>query len=641
MSDQFVACTFGGSGAATSPDGITWTARSMPSSANWQVISRNASVYCAIAVVSGTCATSPDGITWTAQSMPSSSNWRSIAWNGSVFCAVADTTIAATSPDGITWTAQTLPSSGTWISLAWNGTVFCAIAYGGTAAATSANGASWTSRTLPASANWREIAWNGSVFCAIAYGSANAATSPDGITWTLRTLPSSTNWVDIAWNGSVFCAISETGTTAATSPDGITWTRRTLAVSGCNSIAWNGSVFCAVAGTTNANTSPDGITWTARSMPSSGTWQGAIGTMPYLIGAALGSVGVSATSPTLDTGSNGVDVSSAAPILGITHLPTTEVECAAPAPILYAESLVGADVTVDIAAPATQVEIGWASVDLAAPAPTFDTTLLVGGVVTVTAVAATPLLLTDAINPAIITADMAALPPQLSAAIAAGNVIEAALLARAPALQAQALTGAVGALILGAATPIMAAAGYPAYIVMASVVASPPYLSATVVAALSANYRTWALNTRRGALTEYNAFEFNSYAVFNGKVVAAGPAGLVEIGLQSDDAGVPINSTVTTGQESFGSSEHKRVPRAYTSYSTDGDMRFSTITTEGGTRTYALDWNHLHGIQQRRVPVGKGPKSRFWQFSVTNVGGADFSLNDVLVMPTKLRRRVM
>jgi hypothetical protein len=41
------------------------------------------------------------------------------------------------------------------------------------------------------------------------------------------------------------------------------------------------------------------------------------------------------------------------------------------------------------------------------------------------------------------------------------------------------------------------------------------------------------------------------------------------------------------------------------------------------------------------VPVGKGPKSRFWAFSMANVDGADFSINDVLVMPTHLRRRVM
>jgi len=311
------------------------------------------------------------------------------------------------------------------------------------------------------------------------------------------------------------------------------------------------------------------------------------------------------------------------------------------APALYAYSVSSPVMTVDITAPAPQAELRWWSADLAAPVPTLSATSLTGEIITVTAVAATPILSADAINPAIITADMAALPPQLSAAIATGNVAAAALLARAPQVQAQVLTGEVGTATLSVATPVMAAAGYPAYTVTFAGAAPAPYLGATVSAVLSENYRTWVLNTRTGALTEYGTFAFNSYTVFNGKVIAAGATGLVEVGLQATDAGAAINSTATTGQESFGSSVHKRVPRVYTSYSADGDMRFSTITTEGGTRTYALDWNSLHGTQQRRVPVGKGPKSRFWQFSMANVNGADFSINDVLVMPTHLRRRVM
>ena len=700
MADQFVAVS-AGAFYDVSATGTSWTASSASSSATWSGVAWDGAVYCAVSNGSSNkAATSPDGVTWTAQTLPSSDEWNAIAWNGTVFCAVASGTKAATSPDGVTWTARTMPAAPSqWNGIAWNGTVFCAISWTGTVAATSPDGITWTAQTLPSSSFWRKIAWNGSVFCAIS-GTAGtlAATSPDGVTWTSRTLPASATWYDIAWNGTTFCAVGS-GTNAATSPDGITWTSRTLPSGGGNwsAIAWNGSVFCAVKqSSTAAATSPDGVTWTARTMDTSQSWQSIAGSVlpiPMVItidadmtapaiSLLAGSDGVIVLAPvvTCDGGSNGADDLVAPPptltmgeLISIVNItvsppsldstsvenpyafltappPAIDIEMApeagtlagnAGAPTLYAFAVPSPVMTASITAPAPLAELGWLSVDLAAPVPTLGATSLTGEIITVTAVAAAPILSADAINPAIITADMAALPPQLSAAIAAGNVADAALLARAPTLQAQALTGEVGTAVLSAATPIMAAAGYPAYIVTVSIVAPAPYLSATAGAVLSANYRTWTLNTRRGALTEYNAFEFNSYAVFNGKVIAAGPAGLVEVGLQSDDAGVPINSTVTTGQESFGSSAHKRVPRVYTSYSTDGDMRFSTITTEGGTRTYALDWNHLHGVQQRRVPVGKGPKSRFWQFSVANVAGADFSLNDVLVMPTGLRRRVM
>ena len=268
------------------PAGLAATQQVLPVSATWFAIAWNGSVFCAVAgggTASSVGATSPDGITWTQRTLPSAT-WSSIAWNGSVFCAVAGdsalSTIAATSPDGITWTSRTLPASTYWDGIAWNGTVFCAVAGGSTIAATSPDGITWTQRVLPVSAPWTCIAWNGSVFCAVAgYGAAStiAATSPDGITWTQRAMPVSTYWSSIAWNGTVFCAISWGGgianTIAATSPDGITWTQRVMPVSVIwNSIAWNGTVFCVVSGSTVAATSPDGIAWTQRIMPVSANW---------------------------------------------------------------------------------------------------------------------------------------------------------------------------------------------------------------------------------------------------------------------------------------------------------------------------------------------------------------------------------
>src|SRR5574343_43152 len=162
-------------------------------------------VFCAASItISDKAATSVDGITWTARTLPATGEWRSIAWNGSVFCALSfGSNQAATSPDGITWTARTLPSIGEWRGLAWNGSVFCATC-NSNIAATSPDGITWTARTLPVSASWRGLVWNGSVFCAVASGTDQAATSTDGITWTARTLPSSADWYSIAYQNPPF-----------------------------------------------------------------------------------------------------------------------------------------------------------------------------------------------------------------------------------------------------------------------------------------------------------------------------------------------------------------------------------------------------------------------------------------------------
>lgn len=312
----------------------------------------------------------------------------------------------------------------------------------------------------------------------------------------------------------------------------------------------------------------------------------------------------------------------------------------APAPTLTAEVFSGSVLAFAGTAPTPTLSSETKDVRGTAPAPSLIATLLPGTIIMVEARAAAPILVATLTSPTIITARGTAPAPRLTATFLAGHLLDADLVAPSPSLSARLLTGNVATFLGRAAAPIMEAAGYPAYTITFAGVAPAPRLDAELLTTIAEHYRTWVLNTRKSSLSEYDNFSFNSYAQFNGKVLACGPSGVFELGLQGTDAGTAIDATVTFGQESFASSLHKRVPRIYLGHVADGDLRFSTITTEGGTRTYALDWNGVSGTQQRRIPVGKGPRSRFWQFSVSNVDGADFELNDLLVYVTRLRRRV-
>lgn len=249
----------------TSP--FYWETQTLPSSKSWECIGSNGTYFVALASggTSGCAATSSDGVTWTAHDLSISGQWRSISWGAGVYCTVDNgpSNNAMTSPDGANWTTRTLPSSANWSGITFGNSTFCAVAYGSNSAATSANGITWAAQTLPSSANWVSVAWNGSVFCTVAAGSNSAATSPDGITWTARTLPANSTWSDIVWNGTVFCAISESGGNAATSPDGITWTSQTMPSSAWEAIAWNGECLCAITNnsTAVAVSRDDGVTW--------------------------------------------------------------------------------------------------------------------------------------------------------------------------------------------------------------------------------------------------------------------------------------------------------------------------------------------------------------------------------------------
>jgi hypothetical protein len=88
--------------AATSPDGITWTSRTIPAG-TYRGLEWNGAKF--VAVGSSVCATSPDGITWTSQTVPLFTFY-SIIWTGSLFVASGDF-IPITSADGITWSSPT------------------------------------------------------------------------------------------------------------------------------------------------------------------------------------------------------------------------------------------------------------------------------------------------------------------------------------------------------------------------------------------------------------------------------------------------------------------------------------------------------------------------------------------------------
>lgn len=202
-------------------------------------------------------------------------------------------------------------------------------------------------------------------------------------------------------------------------------------------------------------------------------------------------------------------------------------------------------------------------------------------------------------------------------------------------------SGGVASLAAQAPALSLTAIGYGPYVGTADLILSPVHLDADGFSAVAAALRTWVLNLRKKGLTEYNNFAFNSYAEYRGIILAAGAAGVLKLSAANNDAGAAINAQVRTGAEGFGTSYNKRVPRIYVGYSTDGAMQFSTITSQDGKRTYLLPHNGITKIQQRRVPVGRGPKSPYWQYECANVAGSDFLLEHVAVYPEKSSRRVV
>jgi hypothetical protein len=75
----------------------------------------------------GTILTSPDGVTWTARTSGTSDYLRSVTYGNGLFVAVGEYGTILTSPDGVTWTAQTSGTGNDLNGVAYGNGLFVAV----------------------------------------------------------------------------------------------------------------------------------------------------------------------------------------------------------------------------------------------------------------------------------------------------------------------------------------------------------------------------------------------------------------------------------------------------------------------------------------------------------------------------------
>lgn len=261
-------CAVGNTYSATSEDGLTWEYGSMPFNAWWGSVAWNGTIFCAVMWgLSGSSpyvhagATSTDGLTWTARELPTTDeedeNGNShIASNGTLFVTAAYDAGANfyTSTDGITWTARTAPASfaGYGGLFAYGGGTFVALNahLGTTYATTSTDGIIWTaattpSITLPGSTNYAKLVFINGLFVAI--NSTQFQYSTDGITWNVNSY-GSTIWSGaIEWDGEKYVIFGSEPVAGGadcsmlSSSDGVTWEESSIPEGWMFSAASNGT----------------------------------------------------------------------------------------------------------------------------------------------------------------------------------------------------------------------------------------------------------------------------------------------------------------------------------------------------------------------------------------------------------------
>lgn len=245
----FVVVASGGTDkAASSPDGLVWTERTMPSTAGWFALTAGGGKFCAVAAASTAVATSLDGITWTPGTAPVAAVNPQIAWNGSVFCIV-DTANILTSADGLSWSVVASPpvANFSWVDMIWTGSKFYAIGSQNgdstnTQVISSADGVSWSA--APVSGTFGSgIAFKGTTVLATS-STIDANLSVGGAAFFTVPLPIAGAAARLEGDGLGFLGMSSSGGDAVISANGVDWETHPLGLS--RSWRWpvsNGTIF--------------------------------------------------------------------------------------------------------------------------------------------------------------------------------------------------------------------------------------------------------------------------------------------------------------------------------------------------------------------------------------------------------------
>jgi hypothetical protein len=149
------------------------------------------------------------------------------------------------------------------------------------------------------------------------------------------------------------------------------------------------------------------------------------------------------------------------------------------------------------------------------------------------------------------------------------------------------------------------------------------------------SFTTWAINTNKGFVTQYDNFVFNSFAPMGRKYLAASSTGLYELN-GDDDAGTDIIARIKSGNLQIGGAQLTSFKGAYLGVRGSGDFVLKLTTGDGKTHTYGVT---VESLKTAKINIGKGVRTRYFAFELISTG-QDFDLESIEFLPIVASRRV-
>ena len=147
------------------------------------------------------------------------------------------------------------------------------------------------------------------------------------------------------------------------------------------------------------------------------------------------------------------------------------------------------------------------------------------------------------------------------------------------------------------------------------------------------------VNVENNGISEYTNFNFNSFANFQGKYLAAGAGGIFELTGDNDNE-TDIDSLIRTGQEDGGTSLLKRPEDAYVGVKADDALEASVVVDGNVEYDGSPIDPRTDGIGTQKVKFGKGIKSRYWALQIENTNGCNFEVESAELVLKPVERKI-
>ena len=141
----------------------------------------------------------------------------------------------------------------------------------------------------------------------------------------------------------------------------------------------------------------------------------------------------------------------------------------------------------------------------------------------------------------------------------------------------------------------------------------------------------WCLNLENLRATRYMDFDFTSIS---------GDYGTKPDGIYTLESNGKVTASISLGKEDFNTESKKAMPAIYLGAQSETPMLVTVSTPKQGSYDYTARSCNGDALELHRVDPGKGLSTTWYDLSIANVDGSDFTLATVSFAPIASTRRI-